>query len=201
MTEERKRPKQLRTWLRITGLALALILVTTGQLFFMKDQKEKGLRFFVPGLVIAVISARGKVPRRKSEPETESQEGSEGELVVPSPDPRRKIPIWLEIILVLLVISVGFGLRFYKITEIPPCLFDDESNTAYDAVKAMEGYYPNIFSTGWYEVPTLYSHINSMSFRLFGINMFAARATALALGTLTVAAMYFFFRILAFRRF
>ncbi|HNT35902.1 MAG TPA: glycosyltransferase family 39 protein, partial [bacterium] len=44
------------------------------------------------------------------------------------------------------------------------------------------------------EVPTLYSYINSLSFRVFGINVFAARATGLAFATLTIAAMYFFCR-------
>lgn len=174
---------------RLSGLIATLVLVTAGQIFFSRGNKQQALWLFVPGLIVAVLSARGRVPARGSTDKNEQESPVETRQT-----PTRKIPFWLEVTLVLLIILVGFSFRFYRITEIPPCLFDDESNTAYDAVKVIEGRYPSPFTTGWYEVPTLYSYINSISFRIFGINVFAARATGLAFATLTIAAMYFFSR-------
>ena len=194
--------------LRIIGLFLALGLVLTGQIIFTQGHKNKGLYFFVPGFVVAIVSARGKVPGRTEKEEDSSpiaegtpgdqqtEEKSKGsvEKTILSPNPSFRIPVWVEVVLVVLIVAVGFGIRYYKITEIPPFLFDDESNTALDAIRVIDGHYRSPFVTGWYEVPTLYSYMNSISFRVFGINMLGARATGLAFATLTIAAMYFLCR-------
>lgn len=181
--------------IRRAGLLLALILVCIAQFYFIKDNRWTGVKFFASGFIVAILSAQGKVPKRLRDWASRFGENEEkDDTVVPAPESPRKFPRWLEISLVLLIFAIAFGLRAYKISEIPPSIFDDESNTAYDAIRVIEGEYPNPFATGWYQVPILYSYFNSIAFRIFGINVFAARVTGLFFAFMTVVAMYFFTR-------
>lgn len=95
---------------------------------------------------------------------------------------------------VVLVLLLAFGVRAYRLTEMPPPLYDDEANTALDAMKYLDGQFSNLIGTGWGEVPMVYTAMNSLSHRFFGPTVLGARMTGLVFSTLTVLVLYFLAR-------
>jgi len=90
----------------------------------------------------------------------------------------------------LLILLLAFVLRGYRLTEMPPPLFDDEANTALDAMRFLESRPASLIGTGWGEVPVAYSALNSLALRAFGPTVLGARATGVVLSTLTVLVFY-----------
>lgn len=103
---------------------------------------------------------------------------------------------WRHKALVVLVLLVALAARSYRVTEVPPPLFDDEANTALDAMKYLER--PpgerTLIGTGWGEVPYAYTWMNSFALQWFGPTVWGARATGVVTSTLTALVLYFLAR-------
>lgn len=101
-------------------------------------------------------------------------------------------------ILLLLIIFIAFFLRFYKLSEIPNGLYQDETAIGYNAYSILETgkdehgkTYPVYFkSFGDYKLP-VYFYLTSFSVDVFGLNAFAVRFPSAFLGSLAVIVFYF----------
>jgi hypothetical protein len=91
----------------------------------------------------------------------------------------------------VVLLLVAFGVRAYRITEMPPPFFDDEANVTIDAMKYREGQFPRGSMTGWFETPLAFTAVNSLALGWFGPTVLGARVTGLVTSTLTVPALYF----------
>lgn len=91
----------------------------------------------------------------------------------------------------VVLLLAAFAARAYRITEMPPPLFDDEANVAIDAMKYREGQFPPGSYTGWFETPLAFTAVNSLALDSFGPTVLGSRVTGLVSGTLTVPAVYF----------
>lgn len=96
----------------------------------------------------------------------------------------------VEIALVVLVLLLAVFLRLYRIHDLPPGVFIDETNAAIDALKILDGERISPFATGWFETPTLYAYYMAGLFRLLGVSFFALKLASVLPGLLTVGSLY-----------
>jgi len=108
----------------------------------------------------------------------------------PCTDSGWQFPAWLEIALFLAMSALAVFLRVYRLDEIPPGIFLDETNAATDALRILEGSRMTPFGTGWYGTPSLYIYYMAGMFRLFGPTYFTLRAVSILPAVLTVLAVY-----------
>jgi hypothetical protein len=95
-----------------------------------------------------------------------------------------------EIALSALVLLLAAFLRIYRIHDLPPGVFIDETNAAIDALRILDGEPISPFVTGWFETPTLYAYYMAGLFRLAGVSFFALKLASILPGLLTVASVY-----------
>ncbi len=100
------------------------------------------------------------------------------------------LPPRVEVVLFVLVFLFAIFLRVYRLDQIPPGIFVDETNAALDAVHIMEGSRYSPFSVGWFETPSLYAYYLVALFRVLGVTFMALKAASLIPAILTVAAIY-----------
>lgn len=101
-------------------------------------------------------------------------------------------------ILLILVFSLAFILRFWHLGQNPPSLDWDEASLGYNAysiLKTGRDEYGNflplaIRSFGDYK-PPLYTYLTIAPVAIFGLNEFSTRFASAFLGTLTVIVVYF----------
>ena len=113
----------------------------------------------------------------------------------------------IHIFILLLVFSISFLLRFYKLGEIPSGFYQDESAIGYNAYSIIETGkdehgqpFPLYFkSFGDYKLP-VYIYLTALSIQMFGLNEFAVRFPSALFGFLTVIVFYFFVRKLTKNR-
>lgn len=119
-------------------------------------------------------------------------------------------PYWPSLVL-LLVVALAAGLRFWRLGDLPPGLYHDEAYYGLDALSLIRGETFPRFYEGWElyagdahaerpPVPTrfpvffegnygrepLHVYLMTLSIRLFGNTPFAVRAVSAAAGTLAV---------------
>lgn len=117
-----------------------------------------------------------------------------GERARPRPQPRRLL--LLELLGVAGLLALAAFLRIYRLQEMPPGIFVDETNAALDALHILEGRADSPFTTGWFETPTLYAFYLVGLFKLLGASFLALKAASLLPAILTVAALYPLARLL-----
>lgn len=121
---------------------------------------------------------------------------------VPAPGPR--VPLWLEISLVLLLFFGGLAVRLYRVAELPDVLFVDELNLFLDATKVLSGEIRSPFQVGWFDHFTFFAFIQAGVIRLVdacsswlgeaGISIWTAKATAASFGALTIPLVHVLLR-------
>ena len=109
------------------------------------------------------------------------------------PTPR----LWLEVVLLVLIMSVAMWFRLHRIGEMPPGVFIDETNAALDALHVLEGRGDSLFGTGWFETPNGFVYWQTLFVRLFGASFAAVKLQSLLPGLLTVLALYLLAREMA----
>lgn len=106
-------------------------------------------------------------------------------------------------IILILILILAFGLRFYKITDVPPSLNWDEVSIGYNAYSILKtgkdewGQTLPLFfrSYGEYKLPAqIYASIPGIYF--FGLNELGVRITPVVYGVLTVLLLFFLARAL-----
>mgnify|MGYP001569572368 FL=1 len=114
----------------------------------------------------------------------------------------------LQKILLVLIAVLAFGLRFYKLGEVPLGFHQDEISQSYNSfsmLKTGEDRYgqfmPILFrSFGSYQ-PPIYTYLTPIPLYLFGNTIFAARSTSAFFGVLTVLISYFIVKELVKNRY
>lgn len=87
-------------------------------------------------------------------------------------------------ILLVLIISLGFFLRFWNIDNAPPGVYPDEAVNGIDALSALQGHWQ-----WFYEANNgregLFMNLIALFFYFFGISVFTLKLPAIIFGTLT----------------
>lgn len=107
----------------------------------------------------------------------------------------RRLLLW-EAAGFLALLALTIWLRVYRIDQIPPGAFVDETNAAVDALYIMEGRPDSPFATGWFETPNMYAFYLVGLFNLLGTTLIALKTASLLPAILTVAAIYPLARLL-----
>jgi hypothetical protein len=102
----------------------------------------------------------------------------------------------LELLLFVLILTLGIGLRLYRLDEIPAAIYVDETNASLDALRILEGGGASPFGTGWYETPNGYIYYMAGLYHLFGANYWTLKAASLIPAILTIPAVYLLGRTL-----
>ncbi len=105
-------------------------------------------------------------------------------------------PRWLELLLFLLIFLLAVGVRIYRLDEIPPALYVDETNASLDALYILEGRPDSPFATGWYETPNGYIYYMAALYKLFGANYWTLKTASLIPALLTIPAVFILGRYL-----
>ena len=133
--------------------------------------------------------------------------------------PSLAIGLWLGAILIVLIGTVRYGAlpklsslpkgealavggvflaawlaRGTLTGEIPWVLSGDEASGGVSALEFVRGERDNLFGVAWYDFPSFFFFIQSLSVRLLGNTTAALRVTSALAGALTVAAAYWFLR-------
>jgi 4-amino-4-deoxy-L-arabinose transferase-like glycosyltransferase len=110
----------------------------------------------------------------------------------------------LKLILLILILLIALGLRFYHLNSNPPSPYWEEAAIGYDAysiLKTGKDFHGHKFplvafeSFGDYK-PGLYFYAAVPSVALFGLNSFAVRFPSAFFGTLTVLLIYWLTKLL-----
>jgi sugar lactone lactonase YvrE len=107
---------------------------------------------------------------------------------------RRLKSNWIEVCLVMLIVVLGFVLRAYNLDSIPGGFHGDEGELAMDAVAILEGRRVSPFGTGWDRHPSLFSYLQALSMKVFGVNVTGVRMLSAIAGTLTLLGLYLLVR-------
>src|SRR5258708_2120247 len=107
----------------------------------------------------------------------------------------------LYLILVIAVFLIAFILRFYRLSDLPKGLNEDETAIGYNAYLILQtgrdeygNFMPLYFkSFGDYKLP-VYIYLTGFSEKVFGVNAFAVRFWSAFLGSLSVVVFYFLVR-------
>ena len=101
---------------------------------------------------------------------------------------RNKTALYQGIILGLLILAVG--LRFWQLNTVPPGFWFDEGYNAMDAVRILQtGTWPVFFPGNQGQEP-LFKYLLVLSISLFGEGIYQVRLVSVWLGVLSVALMY-----------
>ncbi len=99
-----------------------------------------------------------------------------------------------EALLVGGLFLAGLLTRGIFAADVPWILGGDEASGGLSALEWIRGERDNPFGVGWYDFPSLYFFVQSLSIRVFGQTIEALRLTSAMAGALTVVAAYWFLR-------
>jgi len=163
--------------LRIIGLIVGVALACVGQYYWAEHKLRPGLWFYIAAGVLCILSLE---VRKKRPIVTETVKWT--------------LPVWGETVLLILILALAAWVRLYRVLEIPPGHFVDETHQAYEGVRVLRGELKNPFGTGWYQVPTLYFYYVALVFKLFGISVFVMKCSTVFYAVLTILPLYFLSR-------
>lgn len=106
------------------------------------------------------------------------------------------LPLIWELLLVGLILALAVFVRIYRLDQIPPAIFVDETAGAINAIEILQGRPDSPFGTGWYETPNLFIYYMGGIFRLFGANYTSLKLVSLIPSILAVPAVYLLARAL-----
>jgi 4-amino-4-deoxy-L-arabinose transferase-like glycosyltransferase len=162
--------------LLLAGLALAVLTIAS---LATRDNHEQMRWAWMASLALlvagsAVVGALGPVTGQVARPRR----------------PRNRRLLLLEVLGVLVLVALAAFLRIYRLQQMPPGIFVDETNAALDAIRILEGRPDSPFGTGWFETPTMYAFYLVGLFKLLGASFAALKVASLLPAILTVAALY-----------
>ena len=107
--------------------------------------------------------------------------------------------IKLTNIILLLILLLGFSVRVYQVSVIPPGFFADEASIGYNAYTLINNFSdetgnksPVFFKNfGSFYRPGLSIYLTSPFIFLFGLNEFSSRFSSAVFGTLTILIVYY----------
>ena len=166
----------------LAGLVLAVVTIAN---LASRDNHEQVRWLWVASLALlvagsAVVGALGPAPA-----------------VLPkAASPRSRRQTLLELAGVAGLLALAVFMRVYRLQQMPPGIFVDETNAALDAIRILEGRPDSPFATGWFETPTMYAYYLVGLFQFLGTSFAALKTASLLPAILTVAAIYPLARLL-----
>ncbi|HSN77265.1 MAG TPA: PA14 domain-containing protein [Anaerolineae bacterium] len=162
--------------LMLAGLVLAAVTLVS---LASRNNHEQMRTLWMASLALlvagsAVVGALGPAASVHSQPRS----------------PRNRRSLLLELAGVAGLLALAVFLRVYRLQQMPPGIFVDETNAALDAIRIMEGRPDSPFGTGWFETPTMYAFYLVGLFKVLGTSFVALKAASLLPAILTVAALY-----------
>ncbi len=104
----------------------------------------------------------------------------------------------------LIVLTIAFVARFYKLGEIPNGLYQDETAIGYNAYSILTNgrdehniSYPLYFKSFGDQKLPIYIYLTSASVQLFGLNAFAVRFPSALFGFLSILLFFFYLRAIS----
>lgn len=175
-------PKDRRKAILWSGIALSLILQLGAASMWWKKQHPNAalVPFFlswIPSLVAIVWIDRLRAIR-------------------PS---KRIAPRWLlwEVIVLVLIVSVGAYFRYWKLLEIPYGIWFDEAREAMDGMAPFEGKpYSPLAYYAWSGTLSFNAYVLALCYKIFGFGLGTARGLVATTGVVTVVAIYLLGRML-----
>lgn len=187
-------PARLATYASARRVALALLLLMVGlgavawaiRLLARTGDHDTARWLWLGGIGLALVGSvvLGALGPRPAEPPAAPRAQTD----------RRRLA--LEAIGFLALVALATWLRVYRINQMPPGIFVDETNAALDALAILEGRNDSPFGVGWFETPTMYAYYLVALFQVLGTNFVALKAASLIPAVLTVAAIYPLARLL-----
>lgn len=95
-----------------------------------------------------------------------------------------------EVLVVLLILTVAVGFRFFALDSVPPGLYPDEAMNGNNALYAAQSGDYDVFYPENNGREGLYANIQAFSIKLFGNTAWALRAVSALMGVLTVLGTY-----------
>ncbi len=97
---------------------------------------------------------------------------------------------WGEAATVVVLLGLGFILRFYDLTSLPLKVHGDMASVGLQARDILRGDFPGWFSLGWATIPMWgYAH-EALTMLLFGDSLFGLRISAVLAGTASLLGVY-----------
>jgi 4-amino-4-deoxy-L-arabinose transferase-like glycosyltransferase len=117
---------------------------------------------------------------------------------LPESVPRAKLAhgwrCWTDVLMVFSVVAAAFLLRFYRVESLPQDLHGDMASHGLEARSLLEGRPALLFSTRFYQIPTMAFVPAALSMAVFGNNLFGLNMTSVIGGTLSVLGLYLLVR-------
>jgi len=95
-----------------------------------------------------------------------------------------------DMVLLAIITGVGFGLRFWRLSQIPDYFHGDIASQGLQALDILHHVAPGWFATGWSNIPMFDYVMMAGTMRLFGTDLFGLSMTAVWQGTLTIPLLY-----------
>ncbi|MDW8268633.1 MAG: glycosyltransferase family 39 protein, partial [Anaerolineae bacterium] len=105
-----------------------------------------------------------------------------------------------DLILVTLMTALAFGLRFWRLAEIPSFFHGDIASQGLQALDIIRDPNPRWFGVGWAQIPLFDFVMMAWTMRLAGQDLFGLSLTAVWQGVLTVPLLYLLGREVGGRR-
>ncbi len=102
--------------------------------------------------------------------------------------------------LVAVITAVAFGLRYWRLTEIPSNLDGDIFSVGLQVLELIRHPHPQWIGVGWSEYPLFAFNVIAWVMRLFGQNQYGLMMSSVIAGTLTIPAVYLLGREMFGRR-
>ncbi len=95
-----------------------------------------------------------------------------------------------EVLALLVLLGVGFGLRFYRLTTLPLQVHGDMASVGLQARAILRGDFPGWFALGWATIPMWGFAPEALTMRVFGDSLFGLRMSAVLGGMLSLLGVY-----------
>lgn len=165
-------------FVRMFSLIIALVLAGFGQYYLVSEHVlSQGLWLYLSAAALCILA----LEVRKRPIESKLRKYWEA-------------PVWLEALLLVLILSLATFLRLYRILEYPPGFFVDETHQAIDGLRVLRGEMTDPFSTGWYQLPTLYFFYLASFFKFLGVSVWTMKFSTVFAAVLTIVPFYFLAR-------
>ena len=162
----------LRFYLLYTGFGIYILYI----LMFMTGGETGLIRGLWAAGLLCFILSQVPWPGSHESPQPEAEES-----------PRFRWQDWLVLVLIL---GVAFGLRFYKLASIPDDLHGDMSSYGLVARDYLLGVEKNIFGYGFYDIPIMGFLPSIFSMAVFGNDIFGLQMASLVGGLVSLLAVY-----------
>jgi len=98
-----------------------------------------------------------------------------------------------DVVLLVLIVALGFFVRFVNINHTPPGVYPDEAVNGMDAINAMHGQW-QWFYTANNGREGMFMNLIAICFKIFGISILGLKLPGIIFGTLTVLGVFFLAR-------